>query len=36
MPFKMLTQIIRHSLIDVGLGHFLNDWQTILGEFWPF
>jgi hypothetical protein len=36
MPLNMLIQIIKHSLIDMGLGHFLNDWQTIPGEFWPF
>lgn len=36
MPFKVLTQIMKHPLTDAGLEHFLNDWQTIPEELRPF
>jgi transaldolase len=36
MPFKVLTQIIKHPLTDMGLEHFLADWQTIPEELRPF
>jgi transaldolase len=36
MPFKLLTQIIKHPLTDAGLEHFLKDWQTIPEELRPF
>lgn len=36
MPFKILTQIIKHPLTDTGLEHFLDDWQTIPEALRPF
>jgi transaldolase len=36
IPFKVLTQIIKHPLTDTGLEHFLADWQTIPEELRPF
>ncbi len=36
MPFKILTQIIKHPLTDTGLERFLDDWQTIPEGLRPF
>lgn len=36
MPFKILTQIIKHRLTDTGLERFLDDWQTIPEGLRPF
>jgi transaldolase len=36
IPFKLLTQIIKHPLTDTGLKHFLDDWQTIPEELRSF
>lgn len=36
MPFKILTQIIKHPLTDTGLKRFLDDWQTIPEGLRPF
>lgn len=36
MPFKILTQIIKHPLTDTGLERFLDDWQTIPEALRPF
>lgn len=36
MPFKVLTQIVKHPLTDIGLQRFLDDWHSIPGEMRPF
>jgi len=28
IPYKVFTQLIRHSLTDTGIDRFLKDWQT--------
>ena len=29
VPYKVLTQMIRHPLTDVGVARFLSDWQRV-------
>ena len=29
VPYKVLMQMIRHPLTDVGIAHFLSDWQRV-------
>ncbi|UCD16365.1 MAG: fructose-6-phosphate aldolase [Candidatus Zixiibacteriota bacterium] len=29
MPFKVITQLIKHPLTDVGLKRFLDDWEKV-------
>lgn len=36
MPFKVLTQIVKHPLTDIGLQRFLDDWHSIPEEMRPF
>ncbi len=36
MPFKVLTQIVKHPLTDVGLQRFLDDWRSIPEDMRPF
>uniref|UniRef100_A0A7C6EHU8 Probable transaldolase n=1 Tax=candidate division WOR-3 bacterium TaxID=2052148 RepID=A0A7C6EHU8_UNCW3 len=31
IPYKVFTQLIRHSLTDVGIKKFLEDWQKRIG-----
>ncbi|MEO0122855.1 MAG: fructose-6-phosphate aldolase [candidate division WOR-3 bacterium] len=31
VPYKVFTQLIRHSLTDVGITKFLEDWQKRIG-----
>jgi len=30
VPYKVLMQMIQHPLTDVGVAHFLSDWQAVL------
>jgi len=30
VPYKVLMQMIQHPLTDVGVAHFLSDWQGVL------
>ena len=32
MPFKVLEQIVKHPLTDIGLEKFLADWKTFTGN----
>ena len=32
MPFKVLQQIVKHPLTDIGLKAFLNDWDKFVKE----
>ncbi|GAP62038.1 transaldolase [Ardenticatena maritima] len=36
MPFKVLQQIMKHPLTDIGLQRFLEDWASIPEEMRPF
>ena len=29
MPFKVITQLIKHPLTDIGLKRFLEDWEKV-------
>ena len=29
MPYKVLEQLLRHPLTDIGLGRFLKDWEKV-------
>ena len=29
MPYKVLEQILRHPLTDIGLERFLKDWEKV-------
>lgn len=37
MPFKVLMQMVRHPLTDIGLERFLADWRKSMGDrgIWP-
>jgi transaldolase len=32
MPFKVLMQMVKHPLTDIGLDRFLADWQKAMGD----
>ena len=32
VPFKVLEQIVKHPLTDIGLKHFLDDWNKFVKE----
>ena len=32
MPFKVLMQMVKHPLTDIGLERFLADWRKVMGE----
>jgi transaldolase len=32
MPFKVMLQMLKHPLTDLGLERFLADWRTTMGE----
>ena len=32
MPFKVLMQMVKHPLTDLGLERFLADWRKVMGE----
>jgi transaldolase len=32
MPFKVLMQMVKHPLTDIGLERFLADWQKAMGD----
>ncbi len=32
MPFKVLDQLIKHPLTDIGIEKFLTDWKTVQGK----
>ncbi|MDQ7029754.1 MAG: fructose-6-phosphate aldolase [Ardenticatenia bacterium] len=36
MPFKVLAQIVKHPLTDIGLQRFLDDWHSIPETMRPF
>jgi len=29
MPFKVLQQLVKHPLTDIGLANFLKDWEKV-------
>jgi transaldolase len=29
IPFKVIEQLVRHPLTDIGLANFLKDWQRV-------
>ena len=29
MPFKVITQLVKHPLTDIGIDKFLKDWEKI-------
>lgn len=31
MPYKVLTQLLKHPLTDIGLDRFLSDWKKVPG-----
>jgi transaldolase len=31
MPFKVLEQLLKHPLTDIGLANFLKDWEKVKG-----
>jgi transaldolase len=31
VPFKVLKQMVKHPLTDVGIERFLNDWKKVIG-----
>ena len=32
MPFKVMMQMVKHPLTDIGLERFLADWRKVMGE----
>ena len=32
VPYKVLLQMMQHPLTDIGIAHFLADWQSVLGK----
>src|SRR5436190_23229723 len=32
MPFKVMMQMVKHPLTDIGLERFLADWRNVMGE----
>jgi transaldolase len=32
MPFKVIEQLIKHPLTDIGLTNFLKDWDKLKGK----
>jgi len=32
VPYKVLLQMIRHPLTDIGVERFIQDWKNIMGE----
>jgi transaldolase len=32
VPFKVLLQMTKHPLTDIGIERFLNDWRSVLGD----
>jgi len=32
MPFKVMMQMVKHPLTDIGLDRFLADWRKVMGE----
>ena len=32
MPFKVLMQMVKHPLTDIGLERFLADWRKVMGD----
>ena len=31
MPFKVIEQLVKHPLTDIGLAKFLDDWKKLNG-----
>jgi len=31
MPFKVIEQLVKHPLTDIGLNKFLDDWKKLIG-----
>lgn len=32
MPFKVIEQMLKHPLTDIGLANFLKDWEKVKGQ----
>jgi len=32
MPFKVIDQLIKHPLTDIGIERFLADWKKMQGK----
>ncbi|RMF61955.1 MAG: fructose-6-phosphate aldolase [Calditrichaeota bacterium] len=32
IPFKVITQMFKHPLTDIGLEKFISDWKKLMGE----
>ena len=32
VPYKVLLQMMQHTLTDIGIAQFLADWQSVLGK----
>jgi len=32
VPYKVIMQMIKHPLTDIGIEKFLNDWKTLPGK----
>jgi len=32
VPYKVLVQMMKHPLTDIGIAHFLADWRSVLGS----